>query len=108
MHLIASLAKNAEVVYNNNIKSWRKDFSLFKREKMVQEKENKRRITDKQKSVAEKGGTSNWDLMLLADEQDCEAFDAQDFEELPTSKKSRYKEFYNDVKQPSDYVKEDW
>lgn len=75
---------------------------------MVQEKENKRRITDKQKSVTEKGGTSNWDLMLLADEQDCEAFDAQDFEELPTSKKNRYKEFYNDVKQPSDYVKEDW
>ena len=82
-------------------------FAACTNDKIVNDDTSKT-VSAEEKSVAEKGGTSNWDLMLLADEQDCEAFDAQDFEELPTSKKSRYKEFYNDVKQPSDYVKEDW
>jgi len=51
---------------------------------------------------------SQWDLMLLAEEQDSEAFEAQDFENNDQTFEQRYKEFYDDVKRPADYVKEDW
>lgn len=76
---------------------------------MTEKKENETKTDVKPRAAAvAKKGTSNWDLMRLAEEQDCEAFEARDFEELPMSKKSKYKEFYDDVKQPSDYVTEDW
>ena len=51
---------------------------------------------------------SQWELMLLAEEQDSEAFEAQDFEYDDRSFKQKYKDFYDDVKHPVDYVKEDW
>ena len=51
---------------------------------------------------------SQWELMLLAEEQDSEAFEAQDFEVNLQNYKQEYKAFYDDVKIPADYVKEDW
>lgn len=51
---------------------------------------------------------SNWELMILAEQQDCEAFEAQDFDLPSDNYKKRYKEFYDDVKHSADYIKEDW
>lgn len=52
------------------------------------------------------------DLLRLAENQDVEAFDEQDFEEEYSSSTQKYKQeysdFYNDVKQSSKYIKEDW
>lgn len=51
------------------------------------------------------------DLLKLAEQQDVEAFEGYEFEETITQKeklKKDYLEFYNDVKQPSKYIKEDW
>ena len=51
------------------------------------------------------------DLLKLAEQQDVEAFESYEFEEKSTQKekvKKEYFEFYNDVKQPSKYIKEDW
>lgn len=52
------------------------------------------------------------DLLRLAEQQDVEAFDERDFEEDTPNKTQKYKEqyteFYNDVKQSSNYIKEDW
>jgi len=56
----------------------------------------------------QKAYPSQWDLMLLAEEQDSEAFEAQDFEVNTSDYKQQYKDFYDDVKIPVDYVKEDW
>ena len=47
-------------------------------------------------------------LLILADQQDCESFDEQDFEEQKVSKDQAYKDFYDDIKHPSNYIKEDW
>ena len=51
------------------------------------------------------------DLLKLAEKQDVEAYEPQDFEE-DTSKEKKFKEnyanFYDDVKQSSKYIKEDW
>ena len=44
-------------------------------------------------------------LMKLAENQDSEAFYEQDFEE---SEQIKYSDFYDDIKQPSKYIKEDW
>ncbi len=52
--------------------------------------------------------TTSWDLMKLADDQDCEAYEAADIEQIPADRKRKYRDFYNDVKQPCDYIKEDW
>ena len=46
--------------------------------------------------------------MMLAEEQDCEAFEAQDFDLPNEDYKKRYKELYDDVKHSADYIKEDW
>ncbi len=62
--------------------------------------------TAEKPTVAEK--TTNWDLMKLAEQQDCDAYEAADIEMLPADKKRKYRDFYNDVKQPCDYIKEDW
>lgn len=51
------------------------------------------------------------DLLKLAEKQDVEAYEEQDFEEekKPIEKvKEEYSNFYNDVKQSSKYIKEDW
>lgn len=53
------------------------------------------------------------DLLRLAEEQDVEAYSIEDFEEenslTATQKyKKNYEDFYDDVKQSSKYIKEDW
>lgn len=53
------------------------------------------------------------DLLKIAENQDTEAFEAQDFEEeqkgtSPQKYKQKYTDFYDDVKQESKYIKEDW
>ncbi len=47
-------------------------------------------------------------LLILAESQDVEAFDESELEQEQLSQKRKYKDFYDDVKQPSDYIKEDW
>ncbi len=47
-------------------------------------------------------------LLRLAEEQDCEAINEQDLEEENRDFKKEYQEFYNDVKQKSKHIKEDW
>ncbi len=47
-------------------------------------------------------------LLMLAESQDVEAFEDYELEEENQTKKQKYKDFYDDVKQPSDYIKEDW
>lgn len=54
------------------------------------------------------------DLLKLAEEQDVEAYSIEDFEEnIPSQTatqkyKRQYEDFYDDVKQASKYIKEDW
>ena len=54
------------------------------------------------------------DLLKLAEQQDVEAFEPQDFEEAEQQKstahnfKQKYQDFYDDIKQKSNYIKEDW
>ena len=51
------------------------------------------------------------DLLKLAEKQDVEAYTEQDFEEERKENenfKEKYSNFYDDVKQPSKYIKEDW
>lgn len=45
------------------------------------------------------------ELLKLAELQDSEAFYEQDFEETEAQK---YSDFYDDIKQPKHYIKEDW
>lgn len=49
-------------------------------------------------------------LMLLAEQQDCECIDEQEYEQEKNTqtKDQQYKDFYDDVKHPSNYIKEDW
>lgn len=39
---------------------------------------------------------------------DEDAYEQEDFARNVKSEKERYDEFYDDVKQPSRYIKEDW
>ncbi|MBQ3047909.1 MAG: hypothetical protein IJD48_02720 [Clostridia bacterium] len=53
------------------------------------------------------------DLLKLAEEQDVEAYSMEDFEQEQsvnsTEKyKQDYQDYYDDVKQASKYIKEDW
>ena len=53
------------------------------------------------------------DLLRLAEDQDVEAYSIEDFEEenslTATQKyKKNYEDFYDDIKQSSKYIKEDW
>lgn len=51
------------------------------------------------------------DLLKLAEMQDVEAFNEDDFEreEKDLNKfKQDYNDYYNDVKQANKYIKEDW
>lgn len=50
-------------------------------------------------------------LLKLAKKQDSEAYmqeDIQEEEEKKKDYKDKYQEFYNDIKQKSKYIKEDW
>ena len=79
---------------------------------MLEQKDKKDVVANAQRkqlaNQEKKGGISNWDLMRLAEEQDCEAFEASDFDFFDQDYKQKYKEFYDDVKHPANYVKEDW
>ena len=52
------------------------------------------------------------DLLKIAENQDVEAYEPQDFEEEKKDNLQKFKEeysnFYDDVKQSSKYIKEDW
>ena len=53
------------------------------------------------------------ELLKLAEEQDVEAYDMEDFvheQTLTNTQKYKqdYQDFYDDVKQSSKYIKEDW
>ncbi len=52
------------------------------------------------------------DLLKIAEMQDVEAYDESDFEDMNKSNnkdfKTEYQDFYDDVKQSSKYIKEDW
>jgi len=47
------------------------------------------------------------DLLMLSEKQDVEAFLYEDFERK-IDFKTKYQDFYDDVKQKSKYIKEDW
>lgn len=51
---------------------------------------------------------TNLELMRLAEDADEDAFEQEDFPLRKKSAKDAYDEFYDDVKQPSRYIKEDW
>ena len=49
------------------------------------------------------------DLLKLAQEQDVEAYEPYELLDNDESNfKQKYNDFYDDVKQPSKYIKEDW
>lgn len=48
------------------------------------------------------------ELMRLSETCDEDAFEQEDFVQRKPSKKDMYDDFYDDVKQPSRYIKEDW
>lgn len=48
------------------------------------------------------------ELLKLSEEQDVEAYDNEDFELLPKKFSEQYRDFYDDIKQPNNYIKEDW
>lgn len=57
---------------------------------------------------------NNLDLLRLAEDQDVEAYSIEDFEEESSKQtatqkyKREYEDFYDDIKQSSRYIKEDW
>ncbi len=51
---------------------------------------------------------NNLDLMRIAETCDEDAFEQDDFVQHKKDKKENYDDFYDDVKQPSRYIKEDW
>ena len=46
--------------------------------------------------------------MRLSENADEDAFEQDDFPQRKKSYKDAYDDFYDDVKQPSRYIKEDW
>lgn len=51
---------------------------------------------------------TNLELMRISENADEDAFEQDDFDQHKKSSKQIYDEFYDDVKQPSRYIKEDW
>ena len=51
---------------------------------------------------------TDYELMRLSETVDEDAFEREDFPAPKKSDKQAYDEFYDDVKQPSRYIKEDW
>ncbi len=51
---------------------------------------------------------TNLELMRLSDNDDDDAFEQEDFDQNKKSRKQIYDDFYDDIKQPSRYIKEDW
>ena len=46
--------------------------------------------------------------MRIAENTDEDAFEQDDFPQTKKTSKQVYDDFYDDVKQPSRYIKEDW
>ncbi len=51
---------------------------------------------------------TNLELMRICENADEDAFEQDDFPQASRSPKDIYDEIYDDVKQPSRYIKEDW
>lgn len=51
---------------------------------------------------------NNLDLLHLAEFCEDDAYEQEDFETNATDAKTAYTDFYDDIKQPSKYLKEDW
>lgn len=51
---------------------------------------------------------TNLELMRISENADEDAFEQEDFDQRKRSEKERYDDYYDDVKQPSRYIKEDW
>lgn len=51
---------------------------------------------------------TNLELMRISENADEDAFEQEDFAQNKRSAKEIYDDFYDDVKQPSRYIKEDW
>lgn len=51
---------------------------------------------------------TDYELMRLSEQCDEDAYEREDFDAPAKSAKQTYDEFYDDVKQPSRYIKEDW
>ncbi len=51
---------------------------------------------------------TQWDLMRLSDIDDDDAYEPEDFITEDSSFKTTYRDFYDDVKQSTDYITEDW
>ena len=51
---------------------------------------------------------TDYELMRLSELSDEDAYEQEDFDVRKNSSKQAYDEFYDDVKQPSRYIKEDW
>ncbi|NCB48046.1 MAG: hypothetical protein EOM55_00220 [Clostridia bacterium] len=55
-----------------------------------------------------KAELSNLELLKLAEKQDCESFEREDFAPKKQNFKREYEDFYNDIKQKNKFVREDW
>lgn len=62
---------------------------------------------EEKKKKENKKQLNNLELLKLADKQDSEAFERMDFE-IKKDFKREYEDFYNDIKQKSKFVREDW
>ena len=51
---------------------------------------------------------TDYELMRLSELSDEDAYEQEDFDVRQESSQLAYDEFYDDVKQPSRYIKEDW
>lgn len=51
---------------------------------------------------------TDYELMRLSETVDEDAYEREDFDPPAKSQKQIYDDFYDDVKQPSRYIKEDW
>ena len=51
---------------------------------------------------------TEYELLRISEQSDEDAFEQEDFEQRKKSAKQVYDEYYDDVKQPSRYIKEDW
>lgn len=51
---------------------------------------------------------TNLELMRISETADEDAFEQDDFPRPKKTVKQAYDDFYDDVKQPSRYIKEDW
>ena len=51
---------------------------------------------------------NKWELLKQADKQDSECVKPEDLPEKEKDFKTAYQDFYDDIKQPTKHIKEDW